>query len=346
VSTALASDSEQIGTPPTVLLELLSQLVRDLGLAHEADFVPTAPSSAGGTLHESGAMTLVPVRRLDGVIEGYLRCHTSDPDDVSRIERIADFAGAALGESARFQELARESESVRNVAERLQDSLLPPLPELASTYLAYRYRAATRGTRVGGDFYTVMPLPSGLVLIVVGDVVGKGIEAAIRTSRITQTFRALALQGLALDVLLSQADEQVSFQDPDVLATVWCGLYDPISGEIAFAACGHPPALLLRADGSSIWLESEGLPLGMGDLLDERPKVRSRLLEPRDLLVVYTDGLVEPSGDVVAGQRALLEAFEARRNEPLQGVIDALLDELLMDADHTDDALMLLIRRR
>jgi phosphoserine phosphatase RsbU/P len=133
------------------------------------------------------------------------------------------------------------------------------------------------------------------VLVTVGDVVGKGVEAAVRTSRITQTLRALALRELPLDQLLALADEQVVWQDPEIMATLWCGMYEPDTGELAFASLGHPPALLLRSSGDPIRLELEGLPLGMRDLSPDPPEVCTRRLDARDLLVLYTDGVVEAS---------------------------------------------------
>jgi phosphoserine phosphatase RsbU/P len=188
-------------------------------------------------------------------------------------------------------------------------------------------------------------LPDGRVLIAVGDVMGKGVDAALHTSRITHTMRSLAMGGLELDLLLERLDEQITWQDPDLMATVWCGLYEPDSGELHFASLGHPPALLLRADGNPIRLELEGLPLGLRDLTDRPPEIRARRLAPRDLLVLYTDGVVEASKDYLAGQEALLAAVAFRRDEPVGEILNGALEELLANAGHSDDAAMLILRR-
>lgn len=326
----------------------LERLVVDLQLASEPTFLPAALRWSGtieGTDCGNGIVE-IDVRRPDGVLAGVLRCRPRSALTERHAVVLATHAGVALGGVERLAEIERREQGVRRIAERLQDTLLPTLPSLPSTLVAVAYRAASREARVGGDFYDVFVLPNGSVLIVVGDVVGKGVEAAARTARITQTLRALALQDLELYELLEMADRQVTWQDPEIMATLWCGLYDPTSRELAFASLGHPPALLLRADGNPMRLELEGLPLGLRDLTEEAPEVRHRQLESRDLLVLYTDGVVEASRDFLAGQEALQKAIVARRDEPLEQIVEGALSELLADAGHQDDAVMLVLRRR
>jgi phosphoserine phosphatase RsbU/P len=325
--------------------ELLEELVVDLGITDEAVFQSAAEIRAGEDAGRAGHV-LAEVRRPDGVLVGALRLRPVADDAAQAAHVLAAHAGVALGAIAQVRAIERREAAVRRVSERLQDALLPPLPDVPFTSLQVAYRAAAREAKVGGDFYDVFELPDGRVLVAVGDVVGKGVEAAVRTTRITQTIRALALQGLPLDDLLARADEQVVWQDREVMATLWCGLYEPDTGELAFASLGHPPALLLRSGGDPIRLELEGLPLGMRDLSPEPPEIRTRLIEPRDLLVLYTDGVVEASRDFLAGQEALQRAIEARRDEPLDILLTEALDELLAEANHTDDAVMLLLRRR
>lgn len=327
--------------------ELLVRLVSELGLAreplyrHAGGLTPPKEGLVGAPVHRGATASGRP--KLHGV----LWYRPTSAELARHVESLAAHASLALAAAADRDEMARREDSVRRIAEKLQDSLLPPLPALEQTLLAVEYRAAGRDTRVGGDFYDVFPMPDGRVLIVVGDVMGKGVEAASRTSRITQTLRALALQGLDLDELLARVDEQVSFQDPDIMATVWCGLYVPATGELDFASLGHPPALLLREGvPDPIHLALRGLPLGLRDLSEDPPECRDRRLASRDLLVLYTDGVIESSGDVTAGLEALHAAVRARREEPLDRLVRDCLDELLEQAGHTDDAVLLLLRRR
>lgn len=321
----------------------LAELVAELGLAADPVYLPAREPLPEA---EAPGTAAVAVRRPDGSLAGVLRCRPAGPGAAESVRVLAAHAGVALAGVGRLREVARREAVLRRVAEHLQDALLPALPDLPHTVMAVSYRAAARDARVGGDFYDAFPMPCGRVLITVGDVMGKGLEAAAHTSRITQTLRALALQGLDLDVLLERADAQVTWQSQDVIATVWCGLYDPASGEIAFASLGHPPALLLRAGGEPIRLELEGLPMGMRDLSGSPPEVRSRRLAPRDLLVLYTDGVVEASRDYLAGQQALLAAIARRREEPVGTILAGALQDLLdADTDNRDDAVMLLLRR-
>lgn len=326
---------------------LLVNLVDELGLAEEPVFQPGRRSLTPPHV----GLVAAPVHAGTGPsgrtrLAGVLWYRPPDPDVSRYVESLAAHASLAVAAAVDREAMVAREDSVRRVAEKLQDSLLPPLPQLDQTLLAVEYRAAGRDTRVGGDFYDVFAMPDGRVLIVVGDVMGKGVEAASRTSQITQTLRALAMQGLDLDELLSRVDDQVSFQDPDIMATLWCGLYLPATGELDFASLGHPPALLVREGKDPVHLALRGLPLGLRDLSEDPPERRDRQLAPRDLLVLYTDGVIESSGDVIAGLDALHAAIRARRDEPLDQMVHECLDELLDEGGYTDDAVMLLLRRR
>lgn len=327
---------------PGGIVGALERKVVELGLAERATFLTEIIDSPG----ESSGRTVVPVHGTDGTARGALSCDDVPGDGVWPLRLLASHAGAALDARVRVREARRREDALRVISEELQDALLPALPALERTTMDVAYRPASADARVGGDFYDALPLPDGRVLIVVGDVVGKGVQAASHTSRITYTLRSLALQGLELDELLKRCDEHVVHQDPGLMATVWCGLYEPASGELAFASLGHPPALLMRAEGDPISLALEGLPLGLRDLAEGPPEIRTRLLQPRDLLVLYTDGVVEASRDYLAGQKALLAAVEARRDEPLSELLTGVLDEMLTGAGHLDDAVMMLLRRR
>jgi serine phosphatase RsbU (regulator of sigma subunit) len=319
----------------------LEDAIVELGLAREAHYRPRVADS---TRLGEGCL-VVPVYRDRGP-DGELRCTDADPCAGWPIRLLASHAAVALDARAHSWEARRREDALRAISEELQDALLPELPALPWTTMDVMYRAATAEARVGGDFYDVFNLPDGRALVVVGDVMGKGVQAASHTSRITHTLRALALQDLGLAELLARCDEQVTYQEPGLMATVWCGRYDPSTGELEFASLGHPPALLLRAEGDPISLALEGLPLGMRDLTGEAPEIRTRLLEPRDLLVLYTDGVVEASGDYLAGQKMLLAAMDRRRDEPLKDVLTGVLEEMLLSAENRDDAVMLLLRRR
>lgn len=326
---------------------LLVKLVGELGLAKEPRYLPAdagVPSPDNGLL--SATVECAAPISLRTLVDGVLWYRPVHDDVARHVESLAAHAGLALTAVARRDEMARREESVRRIAEKLQDALLPRLPVLESTLLAVEYRAAGQDTRVGGDFYDVFALPDGRVLIVVGDVMGKGVEAASRTSRITHTLRALALQGLELDALLARVDEQVTFQDPEVMATVWCGLYVPATGELDFASLGHPPALLVREGKDPIHLTLEGLPLGLRDLTEDPPECRDRQLASRDLLVLYTDGVIEATRDILYGLQALGDAARAVAQYPAHFMARGIVERALAGAAHRDDSLALILRHR
>jgi serine phosphatase RsbU (regulator of sigma subunit) len=338
----------------------LRGLIEGLGLATDAVFVPVdlpgnlyrqldgehAYEPQGHPARDSAAAEAFTVRGPDGRVHGTLRCLVASESARRELNLLAAHTGVALASLAQREQLARREEHVRRVAEDLQDALLPALPEMTRTVGAVRYRAATRDTRVGGDFYDVFTLPGGRVLITVGDVVGRGIKAATRTSQITQTLRALALQRFDLDSLLERVDQQVAFQDPEIMATMWCALYEPSTGALEYASLGHPPVLVLRSGEQPEFLDADGLPLGLREL-GHAPADRRRItLAPGDLLVGYTDGIVEAHWDIAAGQRALSGAVLSRREQELEALVDGALDELLAAADHTDDTLVLALRRQ
>lgn len=339
-----ASAFHRPGQSADQVIRLLVEAASGLGLASEA-FHLSASAAEAGTVRDPDLVD-VPVLADDDLRFGNLLCSGVARPALPALRALAAHAGQALAGQIRLRAVQHEAADVRRVSEALQDALLPEPPPVPHTTLAVGYRAASREAKVGGDFYDVAPLPDGQVLIVVGDVMGKGIEAAVHTSLITQTLRSLALAGHGLEQLLERADTQVRWQRDELMATLWCGLYDPATGELAFASLGHPPALLLRASGEHLRLELHGLPLGMRELSPDPPEVRTRRLEPRDLLVLYTDGVVEAHRDYLAGQEALLAALVARANNPVGEILDSALDELLADAGHADDAAMLLLRRR
>jgi serine phosphatase RsbU (regulator of sigma subunit) len=324
------------------VIDLLERSCVDLGLATRATFLRALKSRTAPVGDELD----IEVNTPDGAVQGVLRVDPKDAARTSRIRVLARHGGIALAAVIELRTMERKERTARRLAERLQDALLPALPEVPRTSVAVSYQAAAREAKVGGDFYDVFPLPDGRVLITVGDVVGKGVEAAVRTSRITQTLRALALEGLPLDALLARADTHVTWQDPDIIATLWCGVYEPASGELTFASLGHPPALLLRSTGDPIRLELSGLPLGLRELLPEDPEVRTRQLDTNDLLVLYTDGVVEAKGDYLEGQETLLQVMESHRDDPMQIILHDALGALLRGANRADDAVMLLLRRR
>src|SRR5690625_463491 len=151
----------------------LEEIIVSVGLAKESRFVPASAVQEA----PKDSDLVVEVRTSWQELMGWLHVRGTDAGQFEAVQLLAAHAGRALGQAQRLIEYEHQVTSVERVSEALQDALLPVLPDLPHTSLAVRYRAAGRDAKVGGDFYDVAPLPNGQSLIVVGDVVGKGIEA-------------------------------------------------------------------------------------------------------------------------------------------------------------------------
>jgi serine phosphatase RsbU (regulator of sigma subunit) len=217
--------------------------------------------------------------------------HHFDEADLKLAESLASRAATAI-ENARLYE-ARSA-----IARTLQASLLPPtLPEVPGFELAAVYRSASEGTEVGGDFYDVFNTAEDQWYVVVGDVCGKGAEAAAVTAMARYTIRAGAVRRRSPAAILRLLGEAMLRQESPDLAGRFCTiacLHLDLSRSPARAtvACGgHPLPAVLRADGSVEELGIAGTLLG----LVERPELHDRAgeLHAGDTVVLYTDGLTE-----------------------------------------------------
>lgn len=248
--------------------------------------------------------------------------------DVDLAHDLALRAGAALANARLFEEQ-------RTIAQALQRSLLPQeLPDVPGVDLGVAYAAAGVGEEVGGDFYDLLPLDAGL-MVSIGDVRGRGIEAAALTGLARHTIRALGRLGLEPAEILLQLDialrELATAEEPETaFCTALTGVLelDPAGGaRFAFASGGHPAPFLLRAGAVDVQRPSV-----RGDLLgvlDEPEILGSEVpLSAGDLLVLVTDGILERRDgpaffDDEGVSRALLEHSEASASELATAIADA-----------------------
>lgn len=220
-------------------------------------------------------------------------------DDVPLITELGRRAALAIDNARLFSEVSRTGERFRRMAETLQTSLLPPnLPEVPGLDLAATYRAAAAGTTVGGDFYDVFPLANRGWGCVIGDVQGKGTEAAALTAIVRHTVRTAAIRRSAGGTLETLNEVLLASEEhADRFCTVLYGHIDSADEgvRIQLASGGHPPAMLRHAATGAV--EPVG---GAGTLMGVMPDPELRLqtvtLEPDDVLVFYTDGITEARG--------------------------------------------------
>ncbi len=239
-------------------------------------------------------------------------------------------------------ELVRRSREHVAVAESLQRSLVPAeTPELADFDLLARYRPAA-DIQLGGDWWDVFALPDGRVAVTVGDVAGHGVAAAAAMAQVRTSLRAYAVDGHSPAETLDRLDRFVARMLAGQTATVIMAVIDNATGEVELANAGHPPPLVVRADGTTTQPPT-GRPLlgaGIGHARTDRVQ-----LAPGELLLLYTDGLVERRGVL------LDESFDQLRagvsDIPTDGPLEDWIEGLLAAVPGTmDDDLTVVALRR
>jgi serine phosphatase RsbU (regulator of sigma subunit) len=230
----------------------------------------------------------------------------------------------------------------RSVAETLQRSLLPQqLPALPGIEIAVRYLPGIAGIDVGGDWYDVIRLDDQRELFAVGDVSGRGLEAAALMSSIRNAVRAYAADGSPPEEVLVKVSRLLSTAHDERFATMLCWTVDLHTGELVVANAGHPEPLMM-ADGRTRFLPTDpGPPLGVGDVY-----VANRyLLPPGSTLLAYTDGLIERRGESLdTGLARLRHALVP--NASLEEVLDNVIGEMVPDGSHDDIAILGVHRAR
>jgi serine phosphatase RsbU (regulator of sigma subunit) len=259
-------------------------------------------------------------------------------------------ATALAARAALHIENARLYTERSRIAHTLQQSLLPAeLPAIPGLEVAARYRAAGDQNEVGGDFYDVFPSEPGVWTAIIGDVSGKGAQAAALTSLTRHTLYAAALRESSPARNLAFLDEAMRRRARDAAAfsTVLYARVCPgdDSTALTLASGGHPPALILRADGSVERVETPGSLVGV--LEDARFEDRDARLFPGELLLLYTDGAIElRRHDVLFGEQQLEQVLREHAGRPAQEVVDAIgrRVEELQDGSPRDDVALLALR--
>jgi GAF domain-containing protein/anti-sigma regulatory factor (Ser/Thr protein kinase) len=216
-----------------------------------------------------------------------------EADDVSLATEVASRAGVALSNATRFQ---RE----HVVADVLQRAVLPDsLPEVEGLLLDAEYRAGVAGTYAGGDWYDVFELGHDLVFFSVGDVMGKGAPAAALMGQVRSAIRAYAVSGLSPTEVLTSLDNLFDTLIEDRVVTAVVGTITPSTGRVVLSNAGHPPPLVVRADGSATFCPMQRtLLIAAG--LSGAPRPRDEVVLDRgDSLIMYSDGLIERRGEVI-----------------------------------------------
>jgi anti-sigma regulatory factor (Ser/Thr protein kinase) len=260
--------------------------------------------------------------------------------DAYDIEIGTDFASR----TAIFMDNARRYSRERATALTLQRSLLPTgLSSPSSVEVRHRYLPGSKLIEVGGDWYESIALPGARVALVVGDVAGHGVRAAVTMGRLRTAIHTLAMLELPPAETLQHLDElmqELGAREPHFATCVYA-IFDAVTGTCELASAGHLPPLLVRPDGSNELLDiSPAPPMGIGT-----GAIQSRTVDIEDgsLLVLYTDGLVEKrSQDIDVGLARLREIFgPGSASLPLEDLCKATLAGVYADTQRDDIAVLI-----
>ena len=290
---------------------------------------------------QGGSLAGVPLK-LEQVVIGVLLvsapdANRFDAEDLALLERVGERAALAIGH-------AQLRDRERAVAEALQRSLLPEtLPKVDGVTLAARYLSRAAGVDVGGDFYDAVVLDDGRLSLAIGDVAGKGLQAASIMGRLRNAVRAYAVENDAPATVLGLVD-RLAFSE-EAMATAQHLIFEPATGRLRYANAGHPAALRVSREGEATWL-SEALAPPLGT--DWRKRGESEVhLQPGDRLLLFTDGLVERRDELLdTGLARVADAARAATGLELEGVCDAILAALDSYEGFGDDVALLALEWR
>lgn len=288
------------------------------------------------------SMLVVPLKARN-VVLGFMillrhaeRAMFNDMDRVTGAE-LAARAGLVLDN-------ARMYTYQESVAETLQDSMLPQVtPQMTGCDTATRYLPGTLLGRVGGDWFDSVKLPGSRIALVVGDVMGHGLNSAAMMGQLRTAVQTMAALDLPPAQLLRNLDDLAQRLGEHYLATCLYVVYDPIKGELLMANAGHvPPVLVRAADGRSELIDlPTGAPIGVGGVPFETARVP---VDPGDRLVMCTDGLVEVRGEDIGVGLATLCESAAHPAASMDDACDTIIRALNTRGGRKDDVALLMAR--
>ncbi|NGX50650.1 MAG: Phosphoserine phosphatase RsbU [Chlamydiae bacterium] len=231
------------------------------------------------------------------------------------------------------------------IGEEVQNSILPKeLPKFPGLDIAVRFIAAKE---VGGDFYDF--LENDRLMLSIADTSGKGISACLYSLSVRSMLRSYGEIHQDLDLIVNETNNLFCLDtgDTGVFVTAFVAFFDPKTKELHYTNCGHFPALLLRKEGSTERLTTQGMALGVAAF--EQVSTKRVVLESGDLLVLYTDGVVEAHNarEELFREERLIEFLEKKRDQSPQQIVDELIEEVALFAEGTpqhDDITFLVLR--
>jgi PAS domain S-box-containing protein len=256
-------------------------------------------------------------------------------DDVSFAEDLALRSAVALDNAQLFEREHR-------VADTLQRAMLPThLPVVDGMKFSSAYSPAAAESEVGGDWFDAFPLADGCIAVSIGDVTGHGLTAAVIMGEVRQSIRASAMVDSNPALVLQRANQLLLLHESASIVTGIFGVIDSKKQTFTYASAGHPPPLVARE--GDVWaLETAGLPLGLRGPDDEISFTTH--LGAGSMLVLYTDGLIEFSRDIEAGERALRAAISEESLTQSEDPAPSIARRVLAKYAQSDDIAILAVR--
>ncbi|MET0493478.1 MAG: SpoIIE family protein phosphatase, partial [Actinoplanes sp.] len=283
------------------------------------DAVLTLPDTSGATLGELSVWS-----GADGTPEPAL------------LTQLARLVGLRL-------ENARLYEAEHRIASTLQHSLLPQtLPRVPGAIVASRYLPGSSEAEVGGDWYDVIAAPDEQLFLVIGDVVGKGVQAAAGMGQLRNALRAYILEGFDCGEALGRLNRLVDNLGRRQFATVVCVRFDPRRHELHYSSAGHPPPVLAKPGEEGEFLYTAALGPPIGALSEVTYPTLTARLEPGSRLLLYTDGLVEDRQQGIDTGLAEVRAELAKPADHVEDLLDHLLAGVAEQTRRDDIALLAL----
>lgn len=284
---------------------------------------------------------LVSGDRLVGVLHvDWRTVHPFSEAEMRLLVIIGDRVALALSNSQMY-------ENEHHIAQVLQESLLA-LPEMVEgVCFASAYQSASQAARVGGDFYDVFELDSNRVGVLVGDVSGKGLDAAVQTSLLRNTVRAHAMERSKTPGEVMSMTNTVfeKATDSGTFATVFFAIIDGRDGRVAYCNAGHTAAVVLGPDGAVGQFPAQS-PL-VGAFPDSVFSSAETLLERGDTLFVYTDGVIESRrGSALYGEERLFEFLSTQGGRTPAEIIEAVMSDVVAFTESalSDDIALLAVQ--
>ncbi len=309
----------------------------------QSEAVAQSPATAHTYLATGTHSTLAVPAHVDGRVVGALALGFNhegavDDDTIMFATTLADLMGQALRRGAQYEHLA-------HIAEVLQRSLLPRLPDVAGLEMAAVYSPADHSVQVGGDWYDVIDLGEGHAFLVIGDVMGHDIRAAAVMGQLRAAVHCYATIGHTPAQILQQLDHLVE-ELPDIdLVTCLCAVYDAPTHQLTVANAGHLPPMTFGGNRATALLSvPTEAPLGAGGgVYSETVHV----LTPNTWLALFSDGLVESRTHGIDEGLTRLAAFlDTGHDQILADIARQTVDHMAVHTMSEDDAALLLLRPR